>query len=1004
MSANHELLLLSDLPQEVEEFANLGVWHYDIHSKLFTLSPNLYNIFQVSKERFKGTYEAFLKLVHPKDVEMVEEIIDHSISKQSTFTFDHKIVSGRGNIRHIRTWGLVITNDDDKAVRITGLSMDISESREYENALRENEQFSRKLIQYTPNAIIIQNLDGEILYANKTAAELIKAPSVDYLMGKNTASFRQKDNEAIIQGRINYILNTGEAAPKFEQTYICVDGSKKIGESVVIPFEYKKQDAILSIITDVTEQKKAIGAVKRSETQLRYFISNTPLAVAMYDMGMNYIACSQQFLDDWWVKDEEMTVKKIIGLNHYELFPDVTSEWKTYHQRALKGENITLEVDVFIKSDGKKEWVRSKNQPWYLPDGEIGGMILFTEFITDRKEAENEILNSRNRLSTLIQNLPGLVYSCGPAPYFTLLFVSSGAYDMTGYKPEDFVENGIVTFDDIVHPDDLKRVRQIMINATKKREPFEVSYRIYTKSGQLKYLNERGQAIFDAGGTMISIEGVVMDITQKMEADEEARKNKERLYAAQRISHLGSWEYHLPSDEVFWSDEYFRICGEEPQAFIPTFEIGASYIHPDDRKVITEAIQNTIKTGEPYTIEKRIVRRDRSVRYVVSHGELITDDTGNPVKVIGSMQDITERKLTEMALQESQNRNTAIINALPDILFITSIDGTYLDSQVSDPTKLFLPSESFIGKNVRDIMTAEISEQFIEKSKIAEKTDTVQIMDYSVDIQTEKQYFEARIVKYEEGKVLSMIRNITTSKKNETQLVKLTEELTTTNAELKQFAYITSHDLRAPVVNLDTLLQLYKNESNASIDKPMVLDKIVTSVEQLKSTLNDLIQLVAVKDDTANDLTKVDLAEITNRVISNLETQIKQANATIKSNFEKAPFVIAKKATTYSILQNLVSNALKYHGSDPPHIEIESTILEDYTCLSVTDNGVGIDLDTHGKKLFGMYQRFHINKEGKGLGLYIIKSQIEALGGFIEVKSEVGKGSTFNVCFKRNTE
>jgi len=1004
MSTNGDLMLLSDLPNEVEKFANLGVWHYDLHENVITWSSNLFRIYELKKEDFTGSYEFYRKLLHPDDRAEVERVIEKAIKDKTTFSFDKRIITGKGNTKHIRTWGMIVLNDDDEPMRITGLSMDISETMESEKALKESEALNRKLVEYTPNAIVIQNPEGEILYANQIAADLIKAPSVEYLIGLNSAQFRDPEDESMVQTRIGYVMSSGEVAPKLELTYTCIDGTRKVGESVIIPFEYKHKPAILSVINDITSQKRALKAVKDSESQLRYFVQNTPVAVAMLDKHMNYIACSEKYLEDWWVKDNSLTIENIAGINHYELFPDVRNDWKKVHQRVLEGETLGEESDSFVKANGKKEWIRWKNQPWYNSDGEVGGIILFSEFITERKEAEEKVQNSRNRLDTLIQNLPGLVYSCRPDNY-SLTFVSSGSIKITGYKPEDFFGKDKVTFEQIAHPDDLPKIRAIMERSIANKEPFEISYRIFTKGGEIRYLSERGQALFAKSGNPISIEGVALDISERMEAEKALRKSKESLDAAQRVSHLGSWEWNLGSGEITWSDEYFRICGEEPGAFEPTMEIFESYIHQDDLKDVKKAITETVKSAEPYKLDKRIVRKDGTIRFVQSQGEALLSETGKPNKIIGSIQDITDRKLTEKALEESRNRNVAIINALPDLMFITTLDGTYLDYQVSNPTFLtdINKSQPFVGQNVRDFLGKESAEEFIEKSYQAEATETVQTLEYTLSWNSKTRHYEARIVKYEEGKVLSMIRDITKSKENEAQLVQLTEELTTSNAELKQFAYITSHDLRAPVVNIDTLLKLYTDDRISDEDRKEVLQKITNSAEQLKSTLNDLIQLVAIKDGKEKALTSIRFEDVVKAVVSNLDTQIKSEDAKIETDFSEAQSIVSQRATVYSILQNLISNALKYRSERQPVIKISSTIRNEYICLSVEDNGVGIDMKRFGSKLFGMYQRFHENKEGKGLGLYIIKSQIESLGGFIEVNSDVGRGSTFNICFKNST-
>ncbi|UII32420.1 PAS domain-containing sensor histidine kinase [Fulvivirga ulvae] len=530
------------------------------------------------------------------------------------------------------------------------------------------------------------------------------------------------------------------------------------------------------------------------------------------------------------------------------------------------------------------------------------------------------------------------------------------------------------------------------------------------------------------------------------------------------------------------------------------------------------------KKKEPCQLDARIIRKDNEVRYVTYRAELTTDKDGKAVKMVGSIQDITDKKKAEVNLKESENRNRALLSALPDIIFILNIDGTYLHCQVSDRSTLLLPPHELVGRNVKELFAPELAAQFLAKFRAAHDDNTIQTLEYSISIDGEEMYFEARIVKYKARQVFAVIRDITKTKKSELEaresekrfykafhispipitishiengellevndrflqlvnmpreevigssaidlgfwaddgdrnafiselkregrvngfdgrlrtrdngirdvilsaelisidnkncillmifdiserkqaenaLISLTEELTASNHELRQFAYITSHNLRAPVVNIDTLLQFIDKENLNASGNAEVLDKIEISVDQLKSTLNDIIQLVAVKDNRYEPDEKIYFEEVFDIVTTNLASQIASSGAELNFDFQEK-YIMFKKPLLESIVQNLVSNAVKYKSDKPLHIDVRTYNKGEYICMSVKDNGKGIDLTLYKDRLFGMYQRFHEDTEGKGLGLYIIKSQIESMGGEIEAESEPNVGSVFNVYFK----
>lgn len=238
-------------------------------------------------------------------------------------------------------------------------------------------------------------------------------------------------------------------------------------------------------------------------------------------------------------------------------------------------------------------------------------------------------------------------------------------------------------------------------------------------------------------------------------------------------------------------------------------------------------------------------------------------------------------------------------------------------------------------------------------------------------------------------------------KQKEIELKQLSQELMHSNRELQQFAYITSHNLRAPVANLISLLELF-DKNHLSERNSVFLDKIEMSVERLHATLNDLNEILSSRTNKAEKDEILHFEEEFNKVTTLISEEIRLREVIIQTDFSKAPSMFFSRKVLHSIFLNLLTNAIKYRrpGTNP---EISVSTEEDgeYIILYVKDNGLGIDMEKYGNKIFGLYQRFHDNKDGKGLGLYIIKNQIEALDGKIAVESIVNKGTMFHVFLKK---
>lgn len=251
------------------------------------------------------------------------------------------------------------------------------------------------------------------------------------------------------------------------------------------------------------------------------------------------------------------------------------------------------------------------------------------------------------------------------------------------------------------------------------------------------------------------------------------------------------------------------------------------------------------------------------------------------------------------------------------------------------------------------------------------------------------------------NKILIATQNITEQKRNEAEKEMLIEKLTQNNIDLKQFSYITSHNLRAPLSNL---LGIIKMLDISSIPDPMTQVLIKNFEEctvQLNDTVNDLINILIIKNSGDSKKEKLDLRKAFEKVLQSVQTTIDQKNMKISADFDDAYEVDFNRTYLDSILLNLVTNAVKYSSPKrEPKVRIRTEKTDGAVKLYFSDNGLGIDLNRNKDRIFGLYQRFHDHADSKGLGLYIVNSQIRVMGGGIDVESEVDKGTTFIITFK----
>lgn len=240
---------------------------------------------------------------------------------------------------------------------------------------------------------------------------------------------------------------------------------------------------------------------------------------------------------------------------------------------------------------------------------------------------------------------------------------------------------------------------------------------------------------------------------------------------------------------------------------------------------------------------------------------------------------------------------------------------------------------------------------------------------------------------------------IKTNKNLEKIVVDRTIHLTNQNKQLEDFAHIISHNLRGPVSNLNSILQFYK-ESETMEEKNELMGMFEKTVNNIGSTLNELLEVVSIRHQSKNEKEKVIFETIFSKISETFYGQILKSKAVVTADFSKVSEIEYSSTYLESIMQNLLSNALKYCATNrTPVVHFETNNLNGNIELTVSDNGLGIDLSKNKTQIFGLHKTFHQHPEAKGIGLFLTKAQVEAMGGKISIDSELNKGTTFKIVF-----
>lgn len=258
------------------------------------------------------------------------------------------------------------------------------ERRIKELALEESEQYNRALFQRSVIGLALCHMDGALIDVNEAFARMI-GRTVEETLKLTYWKITPEKYAEKEQEQLESLKTTGHYGP-YEKEYIHKAGHLVPVRLQGLLIDHGGEQCIWSSVEDITERKQADDKLRRNEEVLRLFVEYSPAAIAMFDCDMKYIVASRRYLADYELGDQDLT-----GRHHYEVFPEMPDRWKEIHRRCLAGAIELCDEDPFPRSDGRLDWVKWEIRPWYATQGEIGGIILFSEVITERKKAENEL-------------------------------------------------------------------------------------------------------------------------------------------------------------------------------------------------------------------------------------------------------------------------------------------------------------------------------------------------------------------------------------------------------------------------------------------------------------------------------------------------------------------------------------------------------------------------------------------------------------------------------------
>lgn len=491
------------------------------------------------------------------------------------------------------------------------------------------------------------------------------------------------------------------------------------------------------------------------------------------------------------------------------------------------------------------------------------------------------------------------------------------------------------------------------------------------------------------------------------EKEEDTKRVQAILDRTNSVARIGTWEVDLNNQKVLWS-KVTKEIHETASDYIPALATAINFYKKGYSRIKVKAVfDDCIKNNTAWDEELQIVTRKGQLTWVRTIGqpELIN---GECVGIFGTFQDITAVKTAQIELKKVNEELNAIFDS--SIISIVRTDSRGIITYFNEGAETLLgyKSDELVNRETPTIFHDE--KEIIKRGKELSKKYKKEISGFDIFTKLARENKEdSRKWTYKRKDGSSLYVQLSTNAIKDsngdiiafiwvgTDITQVTEQ----NNQLANFAQIASHNLRAPVSNLSSLLDLY-DLSETPEEKEFTFSKFKTVIAHLNETLNTLIEAIKIREKKGSeiDLKTLSFSKIFKKTEEIISTDITKLDAVITADFSAIRTIKYNEPYLESIIINLLSNSLRYSSPKrTPKIQVTTSIKEGKTQLVVADNGLGIDLKKHGNKLFGLNKVFHRHKDSKGVGLYIVKNQVTSLKGTISCMSEVDKGSTFTITF-----
>lgn len=997
---------------EAQQIAQLGSFSWDFTEKKTRLSPQAQAILEVGPDDMEG----LLSRVHPQDREKVESELKKAIEQTGYYECEYRY-QGKEKQKRILSRGAV-TYKEDRPVCMNGTVMDISERAELLEQLTKSQELFKQAQSLGHIGSWNWNRQENKLIGSDEAYLLFNLEPGKEITIEEIGKYIHPDDRFPVEQAIRHSIQRQDPYDVYFRI-VLPNGVQKTLHAKGNA-EGDTEGNLLKIygtLQDVTERQTLINRLQYTEKVYKQAEVLANMGNWSWILQTNKIEWTDQLYAIYGLppQSEEITIERFLSFVH----PDDKKFVEEGIDELYKNQTVDYTFRI-ITADGTVKTLRSIAHMQYDDSGKPTAV-----FGTERDVTEMQSLIKKLQESDRLYKQAQALAKVGNWFWDIMenrVDWSDELYKIYGLEPQSEMIN-YETYLSFIHPDDVNLVTSYIEKSLTTHEPYNFSHRIYKKDGTEAILNSTGEVLLNEIGIPYMMVGTAQDITEHQVLINRLKESETLSQQAQAIAHIGNWTYELPTGEYKWSDELYNIYNI-PRERMLSYEEVTNYIHPDDREETLAYLQHCIETGKDYDKYHRIILDDGEIKTIHRRAKVIRDEKGNPVRLVGTTQDVTEQHRIQQELKDNQNFIRKIADASPTILYLFDVPTNrfiYINKEIYFVLGYTIDEVLKLEGAVVDFLYHPEDVALLPERKASPKKfqSANSMMQYECRLKSNTDEWCWVLVREvvfktdEEGKVLQVLGaalDISKRKEMEKTLLQNSFQLEQSNASLEEFAYVASHDLKEPLRKISTFGDrlIHTQGEKLSEDGRIYLKKIIDASQRMQTMINDILSISLISGDRSFQL--FSLQAILEEVKHTLEFKMESKYAVLEAPHLPEANIIPSQFR--QLFQNLISNSLKFTNEGvQPFIRIRYSYLKPadvnqlqlpkapaYLKLEFEDNGIGFE-DEYAGKIFQIFQRLHGRSEfeGTGIGLAICKKIVEHHGGVIYASAIPGKGAIFTI-------